>query len=277
MFRLTTFLGAASLVLALSGNVEAENTGSSSQGLATELANPIASLISVPIQVNYTRGIGTADGYQWTTNIQPVIPFDLNEDWTLVTRTILPVISQSDVAGLSGDQFGLGDTLQSFFFVPTPTKTDLGNVTWGAGPAITWPTSTDKLLGVGTWGLGPTAVALVQKKINTANLTWGGLANHQWGIEKTRSAAPDLNYTYLQPFIAYTTANAWTYSINSESIYNWESEEWTVPFNATIAKLVKFGNAPVQLTGGVGYYAKSPDSGPEGWKGRFVITFLFPK
>ncbi|USG60563.1 hypothetical protein NBZ79_15460 [Sneathiella marina] len=272
-----SFLIAVILGPAASGTVKAADAETSDQGLATELANPIASLISVPIQVNYTRGIGTANGDQWTTNIQPVIPFDLNDDWSLVTRTILPVISQSDVAGLSGDQIGLGDTLQSFFFVPTPAATDLGTVTWGAGPAVTWPTSTDKLLGAGTWGLGPTAVALVQKKIGTGNLTWGGLANHQWGLKKTRSAAADLNYTFVQPFVSYTTADAWTYSLNSESLYNWTSDDWTVPINVTVAKFVHFGELPVQLTGGVGYFATSPDSGPEGWKGRFVITFLLPK
>jgi hypothetical protein len=267
---------AASLVGVTSANALAAEAKNDQQELATKLANPIASLVSVPLQFNYSDGYGTADGDQWLLNVQPVIPFRLNDDWSLVTRTIVPIISQDNVAGLSGDQFGLGDTLQSFFFVPTPTSTELGIVTWGAGPAVTWPTSTDKLLGLGTWGLGPTAVALVQKKVGTGNLTWGGLVSQQWGIAKTRSSAPDLNYTFLQPFLAYTTKDAWTYTLNTESNYNWTSDDWTVPINVAIAKLVRFGKLPVQIQGGVGYYATSPDSGPDGWKGRFQVTFLLP-
>ena len=112
---------------------------------------------------NFDFNIGPSDGFRNTNNIQPVIPFSLNEDWNLISRTIVPVIYQHNTAGDSGDQFGLSDTLQSLFFsTAAPKPTALGNLIWGAGPAIEIPTSTDCLLGGGHFGMGPTGVILFQ-------------------------------------------------------------------------------------------------------------------
>lgn len=251
----------------------ATSEAESAAELAKKLSNPIASLISVPIKTDYNSGYGPADGWNVTTSIQPVIPFQLSDDLSLVTRTILPIAWQDDIAGPSGDQFGLGDTLQSFFFVPKPRETGLGTLTYGVGPAVTWPTSTDRLLGAGTLGLGPTGVFLFQK----SGWTYGGLVTQQWGVHETRSMVPDLNYTFMQPFLSYTTADAWTFSVNAESSYNWTSEEWSIPINFTVAKLTKIGKQRVQFQGGIRYWADSPTGGPDGLGFRSQVSFLFPK
>ena len=237
--------------------------------LAKKLSNPVAALISVPVQSNFDFGAGpNGDGFQYKLNIQPVIPFSLSEDWNLISRTILPVISQHDVIGTSS-QDGLSDTLQSFFFSPKePTS---GGWIWGVGPALLLPTATDELLGTEKWGAGPTAVLLKQEH----GWTYGMLANHIWSFAGDSERA-DVNSTYLQPFLTYTTKKQTSFTFNTESTYDWEAEQWTVPLNVGVAQLVKIGKMPIQFQIVGRYYAEGPDNGPE-WGLRFTVTFLFPK
>ncbi|WP_442150523.1 transporter [Rhizobium leguminosarum] len=242
----------------------------SSSDLAKKLSNPIASLISVPFQLNYDHGYGPLDGDKATLNIQPVIPFSLNADWNLISRTILPVTYQNDVAGPSGSQFGLGDVLQSFFL--SPAKPTDGGLIWGAGPVFLIPTATDDLLGGEKWGAGPTIVALKQD----GPWTYGVLANHIWSFAGNEDRN-DISNTYMQPFLSYTTPTAWTFALNTESTYDWKTHDWSVPINVTVSKLVKVNEQPISLTAGLRYWAAAPDDGPEGLGVRLGLTFLFPK
>lgn len=243
---------------------------SDSVDLAKKLSNPISSLISVPFQYNSNSGYGPNDGRQDYMNIQPVIPFSLNEDWNVISRTILPVIS-NDGNMPGGSASGLGDTLQSVFFSPKePTS---GGIIWGAGPVFLLPTATEETLGTGKWGAGLTAVALKQE----GGWTFGGLGNHVWSFagDKDRAA---VNQTFLQPFVSYTNKNATSFTLNTESIYNWETEEWSVPINAIVNQMIKLGkNQPAQVGFGVRYWAQAPDGGPEGWGLRLNFALLYPK
>ena len=239
--------------------------------LAKKLANPIASLISVPFQFNYNDKIGPLEnGNQSYLNVQPVIPVSLNADWNVISRTIVPIINQNDIVPNSGHQFGLGDTMQSLFFSPqAPGK---GGLIWGVGPALQFPTATDSLLGSGKYAAGPTGVVLWQ----TGGWTYGMLANHLWSYAGDNDRS-NISNTFLQPFVAYTTKDAWTFSLNSESAYNWVTDQWSIPVNGTVAKLLKFGNQPVQIGGGLRYWLVSPEnSGPKGLGARVFVTFLFP-
>jgi hypothetical protein len=218
---------------------------------------------------------------RYTANIQPVIPFSLSDDWNLITRTIVPVIyAESPVKGGS-DKSGLGDVVQSFFFSP---KAPVGGWILAAGPVALWPTATDRALGFGKWGAGPTALALQQKN----GWTYGLLANHLWSYADagryTASSAGDasdgsggqVNATFLQPFVSYTTKTFTTFGLNTESTYDWSHSQWTVPINVMVSQLLKLGKQPVQFALGVKYYAEKPSGGPD-WGLRFAITFLFPK
>ena len=234
--------------------------------LAQQLSNPVASLISVPFQYNWNQGYGDQDGTQNLINIQPVIPFSISDDWNLISRTILPVIWQNDVLPDSS-QAGIGDITQSLFFSP---KEPWNGIIWGVGPVFYLPTGTDDL-SAGKWGAGPTAVVLTQKN----GWTVGALANHIWSFAGKDDKA-DISSTFLQPFLSYTTPDAWSFTVNTESTYNWETDEWSVPINFMVAKLVKIGKQPVQFQVGARYWAVSPDNGPEGWGARAAVTFLFP-
>jgi hypothetical protein len=237
----------------------------SAADLAKKLSNPIASMISVPFQFNYDSGYGSENGNKVLLNIQPVIPFSLNDDWNLITRTIIPIKNEYNTSGNSGNHFGLSDTVASFWF--SPKEPTAGGLIWGAGPVAYLPTSTDKLLGPGKWGGGATVIGLMQK----GPWTIGGLANQIWTFEDST-----IRSSYMQPFISYTTPTAWTYSLNTETTHNWNTGEWQVPINAMISKLVTFGKQPVQFQGGIGYYASHFSNGPKEWTARFAVTFLFP-
>jgi hypothetical protein len=239
--------------------------------LAKKLANPIASLISVPVQYNYDENYGpNEEGHVHRLNIQPVIPFSLNDQWNIITRTIVPFIDQQDVPLKGMDETGLGDITAGQFFSPKE-PTGRGWI-WGVGPVFLLPTASDKALGGEKWGLGPTGVALKQK----GPWTFGLLANHIWSFAGDDDRA-DINATFIQPFVSYITRTKTTFSILTESTYDWEAEQWSVPVIAQVAQLFKIGPQILQFSVGAKYWAESPDNGPEDWGARAQLTLLFPK
>jgi hypothetical protein len=260
--------------LAMSGLAMAAPAGAQDDEaaeLAKKLANPIASLVSVPLQYNYDEYGGVYDGASVSVlNVQPVIPFSMSEDWNLITRTIVPIMDQQDFPLSGMNESGLGDKVASQFFSPkAPTA---GGWIWGAGPVELLPTATDDGLGGEQWGIGPTAVALKQ----TGPWTVGFLTNHIWSVAGDGDR-DDVNATYLQPFVSYVTTTKTTIGLNTEATYDWESEQWSVPVIGQVAQLFKLGPQILQLAVAAKYWADSPDNGPEDWGLRVQLTFLFPK
>ena len=235
--------------------------------LAKKLSNPVADLISVPLQGNYDFGIGPGDGNKFTLNIQPVIPISINNDWNLISRTILPIVDQQGILPHgAADASGLGDVVQSFFFSPKSS-----DPVWGLGPVILLPTATDDLLGSEKFGIGPTAVVLKQN----GGWTYGALANHLWDVAGNDDRG-SVNATFFQPFVSYSLPSATTFTFNVESTYDWDGRQWLVPLNLIVSQIVKLGCQPVQFSAGIRYYAEKPDGGPD-WGLRLGMTFLFPK
>ena len=237
--------------------------------LAKQLANPVASLISVPFQFNYDEGYGPdGNGSRYTINVQPVIPISISENWNLISRTIVPFMFQD---GFSGDidDSGYGDIVQSFFFSPKqPTR---GGIIWGAGPVFLLPTGSDGY-GADQFAMGVTAVALKQ----TGPWTFGFLGNPLWDVGGGGDAT-DISSTFAQPFVSYATANAWTFALNTEATYDWVNEETSLPINFTATKVTKLGSNLVSVGGGLRYWADSPTNGADGLAARLILTFLYPK
>ncbi len=289
------------------GDVETAPADSSGDGgssdLVKKLQNPVADLISIPLQSNFDVGGGVDlpdfgrsgflqrtlprgparlasrvlnfalrdepdrdQAFRYTLNIQPVIPISLNDDWNVISRTILPVVYQRDVLGET-DQGGLGDTVQSLFLSPKSADPFI----WGVGPVFLFPTATDDSLGTERWGMGPTGVILKQD----GPWTYGVLANHIWSFARDDDRN-EINATFLQPFLSYTFRTATTFSFASESTYDWVDDQWTVPLIAGVSQLMKIGKLPVSLGVNGKYWVEGPESAPD-WGIRFTMTFLFPK
>ena len=269
--RAAFFFAAALAALLPIQFVAAEETGEASESadLAKKLSNPVADLISVPMKLDWNTGIGPANADQEIYVVQPVIPITLNEEWNVISRTILPYINQESPVAGGGSTSGLGDTLQSLFF--SPKSPSASGWIWGVGPALSIPTATKDELGSGKWSLGPTIVLLKQEH----GWTYGVLANQIWSIagESDRASVSSM---FLQPFLTYTTHTFTTIGINTESTYDWKSSQWTVPINLTVSQLLRIGGHPVSFLFGVREYVEKPSGGPD-WGLRFQVTLLFPK
>jgi len=246
-----------------------EKTTTSAEELAKKLSNPVASLISVPFQNNTDVGIGQFNGSRNTLNIQPVIPIHLTTKLNLITRVILPIVSQYNITSETSYQGGLSDAVISAFFSPAEAKNGL---VWGAGPVILAPTATDDFLGTQKLGVGPTALVLKQKN----GWTYGALVNQIWSVAGDKDRK-DVNQMFLQPFLVYNWKSGAGIGCNAEISQNWEASTTTAYFNPTISGVTKLGTQIVSLAVGPRFQLASPDNGESDFGVRAVLTFVFPK
>jgi len=267
MKRISILMPMVALLLIYSSTMAAEQSNSD---LAKKTQNPVADLISVPFQNNTNFGIGPGDETQNILNIQPVLPFTLNEEWNVITRTILPVVSQPGVlTGGEGRVNGLGDTTFTAFFSPK----DSGKMTWGAGPVFLIPTATDDVLGSDKWGAGISLVVLTMP----GKWVIGSLFSNVWSF--AGSGDQDINLFTWQYFINYNMKNGWYLTSAPIITVNWEApsdEEWTVPFGLGFGKVTRIGKQPVNLSAHYYYNVETPTFGAD-WTLRLQIQLLFPK
>ena len=240
--------------------------------LAEKLQNPIANLISLPFQNNTNFNVGPSHGTQDILNIQPVIPIHINEDWNVITRTILPLVwSPSFQPAAAVPPFGLSPITFSAFLSPTST---LDGWTWGVGPIVELPTATNKTLGSNVWGVGPAVVA-----VRTAHpWVYGLLVNTVFSMGGT-SGPGGTSYalTTINPFINYNFGGGWFVGMSNVVTASWDTggEKWTLPVGAQFGRLIKIADKlPVNLLVGAYYNALRP-SGTGPWQLRTQVTFIF--
>lgn len=231
-------------------------------------------MISLPLQLNTNINVGPYKKTQEVLNVQPVIPFHLNSDWNLITRTIVPLISQPQLSPGSDRTNGLGDIQFSAFLSPSRPS----NWIWGAGVIAQAPSATDDTLGQGKWGLGPTAVALHIEKGDP--WIYGGLINNVWSVAGDDGRAK-VNQMLMQPFINYNFPKHPGRYLSFSPIItaNWEASHgnrWTVPLGLGIGQVMRWGNQPVNLQVAAYYNVERPDYAPN-WNIRLQLQFLFPK
>jgi len=244
--------------------------------------NPIASVISLPLQENWNFGIGQAGRTQNIFFIQPVIPVSLGENWNVITRWVTPIVYQPYAVPIqqpSGPpvlyqtgSYGLGDMEPQFYFSPKKRS----KVTWGAGPIFLLPTGTPaRYLSQGQFGLGPAFVALAQPKFGTV----GVLVNNIWSVAG-HQGRPDVNTFFLQPFVNYNLKQAWYLSFTTPGITaNWERTNggrWVVPLGGGPGRVWTIGHQAVNVqTFFFGNVVHPP--GASSWTFRMAFTLLFPK
>ena len=247
-------------------------TGEDDTALAKKLQNPIGDLYSFPFQNNANFNAGPHKGTQDILNIQPVIPIHITADWTVITRTILPLIWQPSYQPAHTAPFGTGPTSFSAFLAPAnPSNGWL----WGVGPVIQAPTISDKTLGSNVWGAGPTAVLVYMKGPWVA----GALTNGIFSFGGT-SGRGGTEYTsfLVQPFANYNFGGGWYVGSSPVITATWpapENKAWTVPVGAQVGRVIKLGGKlPVNLSVGAYYNAIRPEFGGT-CQLRTQVTFIF--
>jgi len=243
------------------------------EALQKATQNPVASLISVPIQNNSNFGINPGYRNQNVLNIQPVVPIGISKDWNLLVRWIMPIVYQPIPNQPSAPEtgvYGLGDMVPTFFISPKKP----GKLIWGAGPVFQLPTATNYYLGQGKLGIGPSFVVLTQP----GHWTLGVLANNIWSVAGS-GGRPAVNQFLMQYFINYNLKKGWFLTWQPTLTANWEAasgNKWTVPYGGGVGRIMKLGFQPVSLTAQFYGNAIHPEGAPT-WTMRLQIAFLFPK
>jgi len=247
-----------------------DRAGQSASDLAKKIQNPIGDLYSFPFQNNTNFDAGPRGGVQNILNIQPVIPIHITADWNIITRTILPVVWNPDLAPLPSVPVGTGPTDFSAFLSP---KNPIDHFVWGVGPIVQLPTISNASIGSNVWGGGPTAVLVY------LNGPWvvGALANNVWSFGGTHGPLGNSYNNFLtQPFVNYNFGEGW-YVVSAPIVTaNWETPgtKWTVPIGGGAGRVFKVGKLPINFSLSAYYNIVKPQYAGD-WQLRTQLTFIF--
>ncbi|MGA7980729.1 MAG: neuromedin U [Chromatiaceae bacterium] len=244
----------------------------SAEDLAKLAQNPVGNLISIPFQNNTNLHYGPEQGTQNILNIQPVIPVSINEDWNIITRTIVPVVWMPSLGPEIDSTSGIGDTVFTAFLSPAKP----GKWIWGAGPVVQLPTNTSDELGNGNWGLGPSFVLLHIEHGDP--WVYGALVNNVWSLTNDQHGGY-YNNGLIQPFLNYNFKGGLYLTSAPILTVDWTADSdnrWTIPIGGGVGKIFHFGKLPVNTQLSAYYNAVTPDDGAD-WQIRAQVQLMFPK
>ena len=265
--RMSIAVAAATLLAAVHAHAEM-----SAEELAKLAQNPVGNLISVPFQNNTNLNFGPEKGTQNVLNIQPVIPIEINKDWNIITRTILPVISMPALGPDVGSTNGIGDMVFTAFLSPA----NPGHWIWGAGPVVQIPTNSTAELGNKNWGLGPSVVVLHLDKGDP--WVYGALVNNVWSLTSNKQGG-SYNNGLIQPFVNYNFEGGFYLTSAPILTVDWKADsgqQWTVPIGGGVGKIFHLGKLPVNTQISVYYNVVRPDF-QANWQIRGQVQLMFPK
>jgi hypothetical protein len=242
------------LALALLLALPVAGSAQTADELAKQTQNPVASLISVPLQANWDFVLGDRDAIGTLLNVQPVIPFGISKSTNVILRIIMPLTSQPGPTDARIN--GLSDIVATAFFSPAKSR----RLIWGAGPVFLLPAATSNALGSEKFGIGPSVVALMQPGAWTVGI----LFNQIWSVSGVNDR-DDVNSTFLQPFANYNLGSGLSVGVSMEATGNWEADQaWTAPLLFNVTKVTLLGKRPVSIALAAGPMVASPTLAPVG-------------
>ena len=258
-----------------------QSAAADTAALAKATQNPVASLISVPLQNNANFGIGPYNRTGNIFNIQPVVPMNLSDKVMLITRVIQPIVWQPYAQQPTGGQVGFGDMNPTFFLSPA----NAGKLIYGAGPTFILPTATSTQTGQGKFSIGPSVVALMQP----GQWTVGVLVSNVFSVVGS-SHRPDVNQMLLQYFVNYNLKKGYYLTSGPIVTANWNATgstdaatgndvpggTWNVPFGGGVGQIRRLGFQPINWT--VQFYGNAVHpQGASPWSFKFQVALLYPK
>ena len=259
------------LVVAVASTVPANALADAATELARKTQNPVSDLISVPFENNANFNAGPDDKVLNVLNIKPVVPIKLTDEWNLINRAIIPLISQPGVDGTPiGRKNGVGDITYQGFFSPNPKP---GGMIWGVGPQIQIPTHSNSRLGNQRWAAGPNVVVLDME----GKTVKGFLLSQVWDV--TNSKDEDISFMTLQPFYNYNFGKGWYAVANPVITADWEadgSDQWTVPIGGGVGRVMHWGKQAVNLRFAAFGNVVRPTNGSD-YNIQLTMQFMFPK
>ena len=244
----------------------------SAEELAKLAQNPVGNLISLPFQNNTNLNFGPEKGTQNILNIQPVIPISVTDEWNVITRTIVPVVSMPSLGPDIGSKNGIGDTVFTAFLSPAKP----GHWIWGAGPVMQIPTNSSAELGNKNWGMGPSVVVLHLDHGDP--WVYGVLVNNIWSLTSDKQGG-SYNNGLIQPFVNYNFPEGFYLTSAPILTVDWKADsgqQWLLPIGGGVGKIFHIGKLPVNTQLSAYYNVVRPDF-QANWQIRAQVQLMFPK